>query len=510
MANDDLKISSGDLAEGGFQTDPKSHEAIDFGQPANFSTRQLAGGSAWTVLFFGLAQLIRFGSSLILTRLLIPDDFGVMAIVSSVLLGISLFSDLGITTSLVQSARGSDVAYRNTAWTLQIMRNFLLCVLTVACAPLFASAYPLYPGLTELIQVSALGTLIQGFGSMGVVLLDRNLNVARKAVIDLSCQIVSVATMISWAYWRPSPWAIVMGSLAGSLFGVSLSHILYGRDRLCWERPAVSALLAWGKWAFLSSGLMFLAGQADRLMFGVFVPAAVLGVYGLALQLASLAPELVGRLFRKIMFPALCRNVQRNEPLNETFRQCTTPLMVVGGWGLSGLIGGGEQAVNLLYESEYSDAGWMVRMLAVGLWFGGILHGARGSALVATGGLSKNTVATVAKLLSMLALMPIGYSWGGFAGAIAGYVLSDLCKLAACMWVSSSLNLNAWRNELRLTIWLALSAFGGWSCAQAAKSASLSLVWQCSAVFVAVTLIWSVEAWPLMKKGYAILSDKEV
>ena len=509
MANDDPKICSGNLSGHGFEPDAGRHEAQDLDQPVSFTNRQLAGGSAWTVLFFGLAQLIRFGSSLVLTRLLIPDDFGVMAIVSSVLIGINLFSDVGITTSLIQSSRGSDVPYRNTAWTLQIIRNCLLCLLTVALAPLFGSAYPLYPGLTELIQVSAIGTLIQGFGSMGIVLLDRNLNVARKAVIDLACQIVSVATMLTWAYWNPSPWAIVMGSLVGSLFGVSVSHILYGGDRLCWERPAVSALLAWGKWAFLSSGLMFLAGQADRLMFGVFVPAAVLGVYGLALQLASLAPELVGRLFRKIMFPALCRNWQRNEPLNETFRQCTTPLMVVGGWGLSGLIGGGEQAVNLLYNPEYSDAGWMVRMLAVGLWFGGILHGARGSALVATGGLRQNTVATVAKLLSMLALMPIGYSWAGFAGAIAGYALSDVCKLAACAWVSSSLNLNAWRNEVRFTAWLALSAFAGWSSAQAAKSASLSLVWQCSAVFVVVTLVWSVEAWPLAKKGYAVLRGRE-
>lgn len=505
MANDDLKTYSGGQPESGALTESQGQQGDTSSQSVSFSNRQLADGGFWTVVFFGLAQLLRFGSSLVLTRLLIPDDFGIMAVVSSVLIGIGLFSDLGITTSLVQSARGMDMAYRNTAWTLQIIRNLLLCVLTVACAPLFALAYPLYPGLTELIQVSALGTLIQGFGSMGVVLLDRNLNVARKAVLDLSTQIVSIATMVTWALWKPSPWALVMGSLVGSLFGVSLGHILYGKDRLCWERPAVSALLTWGKWAFLSSGLMFLAGQADRLMFGIFVPAAVLGVYGLALQLASLAPELVGRLFRKIMFPALCRNWQLSKPLQETFKKCTTPLMVVGGWGLSGLIGGGEQVVNLLYRSEYADAGWMVRMLAFGLWFGGVLCGARGCALVATGGLRKNTVATLVKLLSMLVLMPIGYIFAGFAGAIAGYVLSDLCKLAGSMWVSSSLNLNAWRNELRLTACLALSALAGWSCAQAAKSASLSLVWQCSAVFVAVTLVWSVEAWPLAKKGYAIL-----
>ena len=83
-------------------------------------------GSFLTVLNFGGHNILRLGSNLILTRILFPEAFGLMALVQVVLAGTEMFSDFGIRGSIVQSSRGDDPVFLNTAWTVQIGRGVLL------------------------------------------------------------------------------------------------------------------------------------------------------------------------------------------------------------------------------------------------------------------------------------------------------------------------------------------------------------------------------------------------
>ena len=96
--------------------------------PASLKRRVL-GASSWSLAGFALSTAIRFGSSLLMTRLLIPQMFGVMAIAMLVMTGLAMFSDVGLTQNIIQSKRGGDMAYLNTAWTIQIIRGMLLWLL---------------------------------------------------------------------------------------------------------------------------------------------------------------------------------------------------------------------------------------------------------------------------------------------------------------------------------------------------------------------------------------------
>ena len=88
----------------------------------------------WT--FFGhiSSQAVRLGSNLIMTRLLVPEMFGVMAIANLVLFGLALFSDVGIGQGIVQSRRGHDPVYLNTSWTVQIIRGIVIWLLALTLA----------------------------------------------------------------------------------------------------------------------------------------------------------------------------------------------------------------------------------------------------------------------------------------------------------------------------------------------------------------------------------------
>jgi O-antigen/teichoic acid export membrane protein len=79
--------------------------------------------------------VIRFGSNLIITRLLLPEHFGLMALVTTFLVGLALFSDTGVGPNIIQNPKGEEPIFFNTAWTVQAIRGVLLWVVAVACWP---------------------------------------------------------------------------------------------------------------------------------------------------------------------------------------------------------------------------------------------------------------------------------------------------------------------------------------------------------------------------------------
>jgi hypothetical protein len=77
----------------------------------------------WTIVQYGCGQGLRLVNSFILTRLLFPEAFGQMTLVTTLIVGITMLSDLGLGPSVIQSRRGDEPAFLNTAWTLQVMRG---------------------------------------------------------------------------------------------------------------------------------------------------------------------------------------------------------------------------------------------------------------------------------------------------------------------------------------------------------------------------------------------------
>src|SRR4026208_1145233 len=101
--------------------------------------RRVFRATAWSSAGYGFSQALRLGSSLVMTRLLLPEMFGVMAIAMLVSVGLALFSDVGLKPSVIQSQRGGEPNFLNTVWTTQIFRGFLLwtCALLISFAIVF-------------------------------------------------------------------------------------------------------------------------------------------------------------------------------------------------------------------------------------------------------------------------------------------------------------------------------------------------------------------------------------
>ena len=112
----------------------------------------------------GASVLIRLASSLILTRLLFPEVYGVMSLVWMVMYGLAMFSDVGLGPAIIRDKRGDDPVFLNTAWTVQAIRGAVLWGGSCLAASPMAAFYG-QPELAQLIPVAGLTALIAGFNS---------------------------------------------------------------------------------------------------------------------------------------------------------------------------------------------------------------------------------------------------------------------------------------------------------------------------------------------------------
>ena len=126
-----------------------------------------ARGFAITIAGFGGQNLLRLLSNLILTRLLFPEAFGLMALVQVFMTGLGMFSDLGINASIIQNKRGDEPNFVNTAWTLQVCRGILLWAMTCAIAIPASNIYG-EDMLAYVLPVVGLNAFISGFNSMNI------------------------------------------------------------------------------------------------------------------------------------------------------------------------------------------------------------------------------------------------------------------------------------------------------------------------------------------------------
>ena len=197
--------------------------------------KRFLGAAKWTLISHVLSQLVRFASSLVLTRLLAPDLYGVMAVGYLVITGLSMVSDIGLTGGAIRSKRGDEPAYLNVTWIVSIVRGALIMMFALALsgalsmdagqAWLPADSVYRDARIPTLIAVVSLYSLIAGFESTRSVYARRHLELERLVKIDVACQITSTACILAWAWFSPTLWALAFGWIVSVAMKTTLSHL---------------------------------------------------------------------------------------------------------------------------------------------------------------------------------------------------------------------------------------------------------------------------------------------
>lgn len=394
-------------------------------------------GTVFTFFGFGTQQFLRLLANLVLTRLLFPEAFGMMALVTVAMSGVQMFSDVGIQTAIVRSKRGDDPVFLNTAWTLRIIRGALLALIMLAIAGPIARFYQ-EPQLAELLAVTGLNAVILGFQSTKLSVANRHLVLGRLTGIELASQIAGILAMIALAYLTESVWALVIGGLITSAVKTGLSYILLPghSNRLAWEKAALWELVHFGKYIIISSTANFLANNADRLILGKFITIGELGIYNIGFFPASVPLVLTQKFGNRVLLPIYSKTPPRDGPENRRKIRTARALlagMLVGLGLFLALIG--NWFVTTLYSADYALAGPIMMLLSLS-FLPQLATNAYGILLLSAGNSRSFTVHLIALAFIQLMLFLILVQNFGLLGATLTPALATFLVYPLTAWLA--------------------------------------------------------------------------
>jgi O-antigen/teichoic acid export membrane protein len=399
------------------------------GAPGSVKARALAG-SLWTLGGYGTKQSIRLGNHLVLAWLLAPQIFGLMALVKVVQHGLSMFSDLGIKPAIIQSTRGDDPDFLNTAWTMQIIRGFVLwicaCILAWPFAAFYAQTDPLAWQLLYLLPIVGATAVIEGFNSTALATLNRKIELGKITMLALSSQIVSVCVMIAWALIHPTIWAVVAGAFAYTIYKLFMSHRLVPghRCRITWNADCARELFSFGKWIFLSTIFTFFALNLDKLVLGKLVSLHDLGIYAIALVFAKAALSVSNRLGSAVLFPVYAHYKGDTRHMMSIAVRARESILWVGGAVSVAFAIGAPVFFETLWDPRYHEAGAVAQWLSIYIWTT-ILGDTMTRIPLALGNSRALFFANVPRCAGIVFAVG-GYVYAGLPGFVAGLAMGPL------------------------------------------------------------------------------------
>lgn len=287
---------------------------------------RLTRGAAWIAGTRLIVNLVGFASTILLARLLLPADFGLVAIAMTIAAVLGSITELSMTSALVHHENPENKHF-DSAWTLNIARGLLLAGLMALMAHPVARLYA-DPRLFEIILVLAASTLIGGFNNPKLVVFTRNLVFWQEFVMGVSQKLVAFVVAIAIALIYQSYWALIIGSAASQLVSLVLSYALLPyRPRL--RLDGSRSLLAFSVWLALGRIVNTVAWKSDQLLIGYLFGTKALGFYNFGDNLAGLPTREATGPVAQTLFPAFSRLTGEPERLRAAYLRSQTLICAI-------------------------------------------------------------------------------------------------------------------------------------------------------------------------------------
>jgi len=262
-----------------------------------------AKGLLWSAISMGANKFVAFASTVVLARLLDPNDFGVFAAALTLMLYLEVILDLGISAAVVYEQEEGLSERLDTAFTTNVIFATALTLLGLGIAPEVARLLGV-PGATTIFRVMSFYLLIRGLGQVNTAVLMRDLNFRRLAVVEITAAAVRAGVSVGFAAAGYGVWAIVWGFLLGELSSTVMAWIVVRfRPRLRIDPKTAKSMLKFGLGVVALDILNELALNADYLVVANRLGATALGFYTLAYRLPELLVNNAFWVFSRVAFP---------------------------------------------------------------------------------------------------------------------------------------------------------------------------------------------------------------
>ena len=319
-------------------------------------------GAAWTVAMRFSMRGIGLVSTVILARLLVPADFGLVAMATIIFGLVEVMGRFGFGVFLIQKQNaGHD--YYDTAWTLSILRG------VVTCGLLFVIAMPVAdffgdPRLVEILYVLALVALVGGINNIGVIDFLKNLTFGKDFKLHVVSKLAAFCVTITAAILLRNYWALVIGIATTEFVRVALSYMMHP------YRPRISLarwreIMHFSKWLLVNNIFIFLNRESAGLIVGKILGAASLGLYSVAYEIATLATSELVLPIRRALLPGYAKLANDPEALRKSYIDGLALILLLGAPAAAGVGLVADPLVRLFLGDKWLDAIPLLQLFAI-------------------------------------------------------------------------------------------------------------------------------------------------
>ena len=396
------------------------------------------GVGVFTAKFLGLA------SKVILTRLLAPQEMGLMVMILSLTALFDVLTEIGVKQSVIQHKNGAEPEYLNMAWWFQSLRAIglyavafitapWLCEFYFSSRPEVLTRYSMVELIT-LVRVAFLAILFNGFVSPRAYVLEKKFSFGRAVVITQGGFILGTIITIILAFVIRNVWAIVIGFATIGFARCLISYALCPfMPRFAYDRESFNGLYHFARGMFGLPVLTYIAFNIDVLVAGKLVSTSLVGFYGMALSLALAPWELFSGIISPVLLPAFAEKQNDKEALCKAILQIAkyVAIFVIPMTALALSCSG--TILTVVYGTEYSAVAVSFGLLCVYIVLL-IQGGVFASLFFGIGRPAKNRWFTGFRALILIVLIYPGIRLFGLTGAAAVIVLSSFT--AICLQVA--------------------------------------------------------------------------
>jgi lipopolysaccharide exporter len=425
-------------------------------RPFKISFRSDLFASTFT---YGSLAFVRLGSSLILTRLLTPEAYGIFALLLSFVFALELISDVGPAGLVIRHPRGGDIRFVHTIWTIRLIRAVLNFALLFLCAPLLASLYKA-PALTGPCRLLSVTFLLTGTESMAFILAQRNQKARIANYSEFLSNVVMTLAVIALAFILRNVYALLFGVLLQRTILTVVSHFFY-RDigiGIAFDREALREQFRFARVVTPSSILTMILNQYDKLIFVRLFSTGLLGVYSIAGNMLGPIRSIIVNNARMILY-ARCADYFRTDrsSARERYYNENTKLILLGIILPAILAGFSQSIVSLLYDPRYTFGGYVLMVLGLGTLVSAFFNVSE-NVLVAAGLTHAVLMGNAVTLAALVPASLLGYYFYGLKGFLWFNLAATVAPLIYLYYQQHRLHLLNLRTELRRMA-LGLSVF---------------------------------------------------
>ena len=397
----------------------------------NTSAAGLASGAAYTGAAQGLRVILGFVQGIVLARLLLPEDFGFVAMVAPAVAFASMVKELGLNQATVQRENISAQVVSNLFW-ISLGMSAVLAVLLALSAPLLASFYK-SPQVETLTIAYAFTIIIWALQSQPAALLARRLAFKTLALIEVLSVFIGFVVAVVFAYFTRSYWALFYGTLATALSSTFIAWVT-SRFKPMKIRNAQSMreIVGFGTSIAGFDLLNFAARNADNILIARYHNAVELGLYDRAYKLLLFPLQKITYPLSRVMVPFLSRNINQPERYKRAYFTAVSLILLAAQPGILVGVIFADDVFRILLGVEWLAAA------PIFMWLGiaGLVQVMTSTMgwLFVSQGLGRNylIVGAVTAFISIGSFV-IGLP-GGAVGVAMAYAIGDLLLKTPFVW----------------------------------------------------------------------------